>query len=252
MPPRRRTRSTELERETARRTATISSALGREVRSGRRTRHLTQASLGARIDRCQSEVSEIERGQGGRIPLETWIAIGVALDRPLAVSFSRPLGEPRGPADAGHLQIQEHLLRLARATGRPGTFELPTRPTDPLRSTDVGIRDPGRRVRILAECWNTFGDIGAATRATHRKHAEAAATWPDDRIASVWVVRTSAANRSLIARYPHIIDASFPGSSRRWIRALVDGDEPPMEPGLVWFDPATDRLTEWRRATMRP
>ena len=208
MPPRRRTRSTELERETARRTATIASALGREVRSGRRTRHLTQASLGARIDRCQSEVSEIERGQGGRIPLETWIAIGTALDRPLAVSFTRPLDEPRTLADAGHLQIQEYLLRLARATGRPGTFELPTRPTDPLRSTDVGIRDPGRHVRILAECWNTFGDIGAATRATHRKHAEAAATWPEDRVATVWVVRTSAANRSLIARYPHIIDAS--------------------------------------------
>ena len=168
------------------------------------------------------------------------------------MSLSHPLDEPRGPADAGHLQIQEYLLRLARATGRPGTFELPTRPTDPLRSTDVGIRDPGRRVRILAECWNTFGDIGAATRATHRKHAEAAATWPDDRIATVWVVRTSAPNRSLIARYPHIIDASFPGSSRRWIRALVDGDEPPMEPGIVWFDPATDRLTEWRRATMLP
>ena len=252
MPSRRRTRSTELERETARRTATISSALGREVRSGRRTRHLTQASLGVRIDRCQSEVSEIERGQGERIPLETWMAIGAALDRPLAVAFSRPLHEPRTPADAGHLQIQEHLLRLARATGRPGTFELPTRPTDPLRSTDVGIRDPGRRVRILAECWNTFGDIGAATRATHRKHAEAAATWPEDRIATVWVVRTSAANRSLLARYPHIIDAAFQGSSRRWIRALIGGDEPPMEPGLVWFDPATDRLTEWRRATMRP
>ena len=230
----------------------LAATLGGTVRFGRTARRYTLNVLSEKVGLSRARLSQIERGAGMGTPLGTWVALGIALQQPLAVSFTRPLDEPRTPADAGHLQIQEYLLKLARATGRPGTFELPTRPTDPLRSTDVGIRDPGRRVRILAECWNTFGDIGAATRATHRKHAEAAATWPDDRIATVWVVRTSAANRSLIARYPHIIDASFSGSSRRWIRAFVDGDEPPMEPGLVWFDPATDRLTEWRRATMLP
>ena len=252
MPRRRRTRSSELERETVRRTATISSALGREVRSGRRTRHLTQASLGARIDRCQSEVSEIERGQGGRIPLETWIAIGTALDRPLGVGFSRPL-EARAaePADAGHLRIQEYLLARASATGRPGTFEVPTRPDDPRRSTDVGIIDRRHATRIQAECWNVIGDLGAAARATHRKVAEAAATWPDDRIASVWVVAATAANRAILARYPHVLGSAFPGSSRAWVRALEQGTEAPHQPGLVWFDPARGRLTEWRRATIQ-
>jgi hypothetical protein len=181
-------------------------------------------------------MSEIERGLGARAPLETWIALGVALDRPLAVAFSRPLGAAvHGPADRGHLEIQEYLLRLARETGRPGSFEVPTRPADPSRSTDVGIRDPRHRVRILAECWNTFGDLGAATRSTNRKVAEAAATWPDDRIASVWIARDSAANRALLARYVHFVDAAFPGSSRRWVRALTDPDvPPPTAPGIVW------------------
>jgi hypothetical protein len=125
-------------------------------------------------------------------------------------------------------------------------FEMPTRPTDPSRSTDVGIRDPANKSRILAECWNTFGDLGAAIRSTHRKEHEAAATWPEDRIATVWVVRVTAANRALLARFPHIVDAAFPGSSRVWVRALTAGGPPPRESGIVWFDPATGRLMERR------
>lgn len=80
----------------------------------------------------QGGLSMIERGLGPGVPLRTWIGLGIALERPLAVGFSRPLGEQRGPSDAGHLEVQEHVLALARATGRHGTFEfrraLPIRP----------------------------------------------------------------------------------------------------------------------------
>jgi transcriptional regulator with XRE-family HTH domain len=219
---------------------------------------MSLGDLAARVGLSRTRIAEIERGEGTGAPLQTWIALGIALGRPLAVQFSRPLGQERGPVDAGHLEIQEHILRLARATGRHGTFELPTRPADPARSTDVGIRDDRHRVLIQTECWNTFGDLGAAIRATNRKAAETAAhavaTSAGDadpyRVATVWVVRASATNRHLLAAYPHIIDAAFPGSSRRWLMALTHGTEPPTEPGLVWFDPATHRLTEHRRATM--
>lgn len=219
---------------------------------------MTQRVAAEKVGISQTAWSRIERGLGGQVPLRTWIALGIALDRPLALNFSRPLDAPRGLADAGHLEIQEHMLGLGRATGRHGTFELPTRPTDPSRSTDVGIRDDRNRVLIQAECWNTFGDLGAAIRATNRKTAEAGAhaiaTAAGDgdpyRVATVWVVRGSAGNRALLARYPHIVDAAFPGSSRRWMAALATGTEPPIEPGLVWFDPGTYRLTEHRRATM--
>jgi transcriptional regulator with XRE-family HTH domain len=221
---------------------------------------MSLAELGARVGVSRTRLAEIERGEGTGAPLQTWIALGIALGRPLAVNFSRPLGEPRGPVDAGHIEIQEHILGLARSTGRHGTFELPTRPADPARSTDVGIRDDRHRVLIQTECWNTFGDLGAAIRATNRKAAEAAAhaiaTQPGDgepyRVATVWVVRATAGNRAMLARYPHIIDAAFPGSSRRWVAALTEGAAPPTEPGILWFDPATGRLTEHRRATMPP
>ena len=247
-----RRRATQLMREATRRTTSVAISLGEAVRAARRRMQLTQHALAERVGISQTGISRIERGHGGHVALETWIALGVALDRPIAVSFSRPtLAAEATTSDAGHLDIQEHVLALANATGRPGTFELPTRPTDPSRSTDVGIRDAPTRTRIHVECWNSFGDLGAAVRSTTRKQQEAEATWPDDRIATVWVVRVTAGNRSLLARYPHIIDAAFPGSSRRWIRALTHGEPPPADPGLVWYDPATGRLTERRRATIR-
>jgi len=107
-------------------------------------------------------------------------------------------------------------------------------------------------VRILVECWNTFGDLGAAVWATHRKQFEASAAWPEDRVATVWIVRETAANRALVARYPAIVDAAFPGSSRRWVNALTAGGPPPQQPGFVWYDASTGRLTERRRATIGP
>jgi transcriptional regulator with XRE-family HTH domain len=236
-----------------RETLAIAATLGGIVREARRSRRWTLSEVARRIGISVARLSEIERGLGARAPLETWVALGVALERPLAVSLSKPLAAARVGLGDGHLEIQEHILRLARETGRQGTFELPTRPADPSRSTDVGIRDARLHVRILVECWNSIGDLGGAVRATRRKETEATATWPDDRIATVWVVRDTAANRTLLARYPSIVDAAFPGSSRRWVRVLTQGDVPPPdEPGLVWFDPTTATIREHRRARMQP
>jgi hypothetical protein len=52
----------------------------------------------------------------------------------------------------------------------------------------------------------------------------------------VWVVRETARNRALLARYPEIFASVFTGSSRGWVLALTTGSEPPDEPGLVWCD----------------
>jgi hypothetical protein len=149
--------------------------------------------------------------------------------------------------------MQERLLALARATGRTASLELPTRPADPRHSIDVCVRDSRNRLLVVQEAWNTFGDIGAAIRSTNRKVAEAqdlAATIDDGppfRVASVWVVRSNATNRALVARYPEMFRSAFPGSSRRWAAALRTGSAPPNAPGLVWLDPAIGRITEWRR-----
>ncbi len=229
--------------------------LGNNVKAGRIRLHLTQEGLADRVGVHQSWISKIESGHGRAVPLGLWIRIGHALGQPFAASMSRALGEPRQPVDAGHLAMQEYLLRLARTTGRTASFELPTRPLDPSRSIDVCVRDAHHRVLIIEEAWNTFGDLGAAIRATNRKSAEAldlAATVDDGppyRVAMVWVVRDSAANREIIRRYPEIVQAAFPGSSRRWVDALTRGTKPPLGSSLVWHDPATGRLIARRQAT---
>ena len=254
-PVRPRRRTTETIREAGRLSTAVAVTLGQGVRAGRKRLKITQAALAERVQVDQSRISQIECGLGRGVGLELWVALGVAVGRPLAISFSKPLGETIEPADAGHLAIQECLLELARATGRSATFELATRPADPRRSIDVCVRDSHRRVLVIEEAWNTFGDIGAAIRSTNRKTAEATdlAAIIDDgppyRVATVWVVRSSAANRALVARYPQVFRSAFPGSSRGWARALTTGVAPPAQPGLIWLDPASGQISEWRRGS---
>ena len=259
-PTRTRRRPSETVREAARLSANVGESLGRTVRAARAARHLTQAGLAARVGVHQTAISRIELGHGASVPLRLWVSLGVALGRPLAIALTRPLGEMREPTDAGHLAMQERLLEFARAAGRTATFELPTRPPALSRSIDVCVRDARHRVLLIQEAWNTFGDLGAAVRSTNRKAAEAtdlAATIDDGppyRVAVVWVVRASAANRALVSRYPQVFRAAFPGSSRAWAAALTAGSAPPSRPGLVWLDPSSGRVTELRIAarTQRP
>ena len=200
-------------------------------------------------------ISRAERGLGGGLTLDAWQRIGIALGMPMFVSLRRdPLAETR---DAPHLAIQELVLRSARKSGYGGTFELPTKPLEPARSIDVGLIDDRHRRVIVDECWNTFGDIGAAARSSDRKVAEAeafaTARWGEDdhQVGLVWTVRSTAANRALIARYPEVFAARFPGSSSGWVDALTSGSPPPKRPGLIWCDAATTRLFAWRRSPRR-
>ncbi len=250
-----RDRPTDQAREAARLTGSVAGSLGHVVRTGRKRMRITQRELSNRVGVDPTRISQIELGKGDGAPLRLWIAIGLALQRPLAVAFTRPLGETRDPSDAGHLAMQECLLTLAKQTGRAAMFELPTRPADPSRSIDVCVRDARHRVLIIEEAWNTFGDVGAAARSTARKRVEAAdlaATidnGPPYRVASVWVVRPSATNRNLVARFPSIFSSACPGSSCGWTRALLSTDAAPEDPGLVWLDPASGLITEWRHRT---
>ena len=235
--------------EASRRSREQRAQLGGEVRRSRERRNWTQVELADRAGISRHIVGRIERATT-QIDVDVLQRIAIAFNRPLDIRFGRDALEH--PADAGHLAMQELVLRLGRACGYTGTFELPTRPTEPWRSADVALAAPQRRILILSECWNTFGDVGAASRSSTRKVTEledlATARWGTEaRVGLVWVVRATARNRALLARYPEIFASRFPGSSRAWIRALTAGVIPPTEPGLVWCDVAATRLVEWRR-----
>jgi len=245
---RHRRRQTEIraDEQAARRLA----ALGEAVRRARRRRRLTQAALAARVGVSPSTIGRIEQGKAYGLPLPTWIAVALALGLTPRFELGR---DPREDvADAGHVAIQELLLRLGRRAGYTGTFELPIRPGDPARPIDVCLRDPITRRLLVLEAWNTIDDIGAGARSFDRKLAAGRelGAWLDGgdyRVAGACVVRASRRNRELVGRYPTVFESKFPGSSALWLRALTAGTEPPPEPGLVWADVRATRLFAWRR-----
>lgn len=235
--------------EAERRSTERKAKIGGEVREMRKRRGWTQARLGREAEVGRLVIGRIERGVGP-LDLETLDRIAVALGVPIAAGFDR---DPQVEvADAGHLGVQEIVLRMGRATGYGTQFELPTRPNEPWRSADVVLAARSRGLAILAECWNTFGDIGAATRSSRRKLVEldqlAAAMWgPGTRAVLVWVVRDTSRNRALVGRYPAVFASTFSGSSHAWVNTLANGAEPPSEPGLVWCDSAAGALRAWHR-----
>jgi transcriptional regulator with XRE-family HTH domain len=223
--------------------------IGGEIRTMRERRGWTRTELARRAGIGRMVESRVERGTTN-LDVDVLQRIAVAMDRPLLVTFGRDLLE--APADAGHLAMQELVLRVGRGAGYSGTFELPTRPNEPWRSVDVGLTSATEHRMVLVECWNTFGDIGAAARSTNRKGSElhdlAVGRWGDGaQVGIVWVVRATARNHALLLRYPEVFNTRFPSSSRAWLEALTQGTTPPDKPGLIWSDVGATRLYEWRR-----
>lgn len=248
MPNRRTSR---FDAEARRRLTERMKSAGSKIRAARSRRNWTQAELGRRTGLSQTAVSGLELGEGASLSLLVWERAAMALELPLTFELGRDAHE--APVDAGHLAIQELVLRLDRQVGYQRTFELPTKPSDPSRSTDVGLRDDRHRRLIQVECVNGFGNVNASIRSSDRKRVDAEALsiaighGQPYAVHQCWVIRATRRNRELLARYPEIFAVRFPGSSREWVGALTSGSTPPREPGLVWCDVDATRLFEWRR-----
>ncbi len=222
----------------------IAANLGRDVRRTRIGRRLTQAQLADMVAVSQSEISALEAGRGARTSIETWVAIGIALDRPIAIGFTRDVADPM-PKDAGHLAAQELVVRLVTAAGWRAGIELPSDPREPRYVTDIVLAGHGHRP-VLVEVWNRIDDLGAAIRSSDRKLAEAARGGVD--VGVCWLFVDTAANRALVRRYPAILRARFGGSSSAWVSALTSGTPPPIRPGVSWIDIRSGKLREFRLA----
>ena len=229
-------------------------ACGQWIAAARKRRRWSQATLASRVGISQGYESQLERGDATQVPPEIWFALAEALGVALRFEYGRD--KLSDLEDAGHLEIQELMLRLGKAAGYLRTFELATRQASPALSVDVGLRDDARRSLVLEECWNTFGNLGASVRNTRRKIAEAEALavaaggeLGQYRVSACWVVRDSARNREIVSRYPQIFESTFTGSSAQWLKALSEpGAEPPTDLGLVWCDLRAGRLLRWRAA----
>ena len=204
--------------------------------------------MARRTGTSQSAISRMERGVA---PVEVADLVGVAYALDLTARFELGRDPLDRPADAGHLAIQELLVRLARATAGAALVELPLGSGDRTRSVDVCVHRRALGELIIEEAWNRIGDVGSGLRSFDRKlslatEAAAAFPMPPRTVTGVWVVRATRANRELLSTYPALFAARFPGSSRAWVRALVAGTPAPTIPGLVMCDVAATRLFEWR------
>lgn len=220
---------------------------GRELQAARLRRHLSQAVVARRAGLSRSRLAEIEGGDGCHALLDRWFAIVNALGLYLRFEFGRdPQAELR---DAGHLDIQELVVRVA-AAGWKAEWES----RSGRRSVDVRLEDRQRRRILIVECVNTLGDLGEAMRSSDFKVREAeqkavaiAGGGEPFEVGLVWVVRDSRANRELVRRYWRLLDSRFTGSSVEWVRALVVGRPMPKRSGLVWCDVRATRLFARRR-----
>ncbi len=187
----------------------------RERRGWSRTELARRAGIGRMVE------SRIERGETN-LDIDALHRIGLAMDRPLLVTFGRDMLD--GPADAGHLGMQELVLRLGRPAGFVGSFELPTRSNEPWRSVDVGLIDEagaadhprrvlehvrGRRSRgaidqskAVGARSDERGPLGTWHRRRRRGERRGSRGRGGAAVGSVWVVRATARNRALIQRYP--------------------------------------------------
>jgi transcriptional regulator with XRE-family HTH domain len=224
----------------AREAQAIAANLGRDARVTRLRRRLTQEALGERVDLSQAEISRLEHGRGAGASIETWVAIGLALGRPVAIGFGRDIVDP-DLRDAGHLAAQELVARIAGAAGWTAQVEASSDPARSWHATDILLRR-GDATVVLAEIWNRLDDLGAALRSTDRKLAEVRPTPAAAR--SLWILVDTAANREIVRRYPTLLRSRFPAPSAAWVRAIGTGGGPPPAAGLIWADP--------RGGTLRP
>jgi transcriptional regulator with XRE-family HTH domain len=199
---------------------------------------VSQESLAVRAGLSRARLAEIEGGDGFHTSLDHWFAIARALGIYLRFEFGRdPQAELR---DAGHLDIQELVVRMASPAGWKAEWES----ASGTRWTDVRLQDRQRRRMVIVECWNTFGDLGAAIRSSDYKVRAVT----DGDVGLLWVVRDTRANRQLLHRYGGLLESKFAGSSVEWLKALMVGGPMPRGAGLVWSDVRATRLFARRRA----
>jgi hypothetical protein len=120
------------------------------------------------------------------------------------------------------------------------------------RSIDVLLRRQERGEAAVIEVWNLILDVGAAIRGLDDKIAAVGSGSGAERVAGLWVVRSTSRNRSVLAELAPLIGSRFAAVPRMWLRALSDPGVPmPVHSGILWTDGGATRLFAGRATAAR-
>lgn len=245
--------------------ADVAARLGAALRDARRSAGLFQAEAGRRAGLSQATWSALENRRDARYTLATWDRAAFAVGGSLSAYIQGASAADR-PRDAVHLKHQELVIRTALAGGWAALpEEAIDREARTSRFADVLLHrrllgprrasppppPPTPAEYALIEVIDWFDDVGAPTRAWHRR-LEAVERYaiarmrgeePVPRIGGCWIVRATRRNRDLIAEHRHFFRARFPGSGRAWLAALTSPTAPlPADSALLWVSVSGERL----------
>lgn len=195
-----------------RRAQEMLAGLGRELRSARLSRGLTQAAISAATSVDQAEVSRIERGRRAGVPIKSISRIAAAVGLELSIRVF-PGGQPiRDKAQVALLD----RFRKAVGEGWAWAAEVPLPIAGDRRAWDRMLRRGELSIGVEAETRPT--DMQELQRRLALKKRDGGA----DRL--LLVMPNSEWCRRLVRL--NDLETSFPVSGRVALRALQDGRDP--------------------------
>ncbi|HEY6057350.1 MAG TPA: helix-turn-helix transcriptional regulator [Candidatus Limnocylindrales bacterium] len=188
--------------------------LGEEVRQGRTSSGLSQASLGAAIGMSHTKISRIERGRDAGVKLIDLARALAAVGLDVSVR-AYPAGDPL--RDAAHLALLDRL-RSTLGVGLTWRTEVPLPVPGDLRSWDALI---GGASRTAVEAETRLGDIQALERRLGLKQRDGGV----DKL--ILLVGDTRANRVALRTGRPSMRAWLPCAAREILAALRAGRDPP-------------------------
>jgi len=197
------------------------------VRALRQRRSWRQDDLGARAGVSQAVISLVERGQVGRIQLDTLDRIAGALDAELVVYLRWRGGDLDRLLDEGHALLVGATAAMLRSLGWDVLPEVSYQVYGERGSIDLLAWHAPTRTLLVIEVKTDLVSIEETLRKHDEKVRLAVSVardrrgWPAGSVARLLVLPGTTAARRRVARHGSVLDLVYPrrgGELRSWLR----------------------------------
>ena len=211
---------------------------GRAVRALRFRRGWRQEDLAGVAGVSRSQVGRIERGEGGRLPVDALDRVAGALG---GRADLRLLWQGEGLdrlLDEAHARLVEWVVRRLKALGWEVAVEVSFARNGERGSIDVLAFHPGRRALLVIEVKSVTPDMQAMLGGLDRKARLGPAIarergWDPATVARVLVLGDTRTNRRRLDGHEATVRSALPAGTREIARWVADPVAP--APAGVWF-----------------